>query len=304
MNISTIVFFFGALGGMLSSCAQTPDNKTTSPEKEACKVLLGKDGTEYAYPRLSKDKKTILYQSNETGKWQLSILDIAAGSRKAITRDTFNNNFPDWSADNRLVAFVSDRDGNEEIYLVHADGSNLQRITSDAGRDIHPYFSPDGKYILFNSTRGNESLDIYRYTIETGKVERLTQTNDDETCARYSPDMTRIVYLRNGPTMDDVFELDMSNFLGENITKTPTVPDGWPMYGNNGKWIYYSSMESGTYCIYRVKTAGGSKQQLTTALFGEEDARVYISADGKTMIYNKRKGNGIDIRSCEIVSPR
>src|SRR6185369_9615812 len=111
--------------------------------------------------------------------------------------------------------------GNEEIYIMKPDGSNLKRITNNKERDIHPYFSPDGKYILFNSTRGNGSLDIYRYEIATGKTLQLTNTPDDETCARYSPDMKNIVYLKNGISGDDVYLLNLSDFVPGNITKTP-----------------------------------------------------------------------------------
>jgi len=76
-------------------------------------VLLHEDGVENAYPRLSRDGKRILYQSNRTGKWQLYIMDITTKKQERITNDAFNNNFVDWSMDGLWVAFVSDRDGNE-----------------------------------------------------------------------------------------------------------------------------------------------------------------------------------------------
>src|SRR5262245_36988508 len=132
-----------------------------------CKTIYRVNDKESAYPRFSNDNKKILFQSNASGKWQLQVLDIALNSVRNITHDTANNNFPDWSPDNKLIAFVSDRDGNEEIYLLNTIDSSLKRITNDAARDIHPYFSPDGNFILFNSTRGNGSLDIYRYEIKT-----------------------------------------------------------------------------------------------------------------------------------------
>jgi Tol biopolymer transport system component len=67
------------------------------------------------------------------------------------------------------------------------------------------------------------------------------------------------------------------------------------MYSADGKWIYYSSMENGTYSIYRIKPDGTGKQQLTHARDGEDDARVNVSADGKFMIYNKKTGKTIMI---------
>src|ERR1043165_9772251 len=117
----------------------------TAQEKR-CTVLLSEPNVENAYPRLSKDGKSILYQSNKSGKWHLYIMDIASEKQQQITPDETNDNLPDWDAKNEWIAFVSDRDGNEEIYRMKRDGSGLQRITNDPERDIHPYFSPDGKH--------------------------------------------------------------------------------------------------------------------------------------------------------------
>jgi len=264
------------------------------------RVLFSMEDVEAAYPRVSRDGKEILYQTNVYGKWQLAILDVETNTHTRVTEDTANNNFPDWSADNRTIAFVSDRHGNEEIYLMDRDSAKLKRITKTAARDIHPYFSPDGKFILFNSTRGNGSLDIFRYETATGKTVQLTNTPEHETCARYSPDMQQIVFLRNSDSSDDVFVMNANDLSITNITNTPKVRDGWPMYSPDGKWIYYSSMESGVFDICRIRPDGSGKEQVTRAGKGEEDARVYVSPDNRTIIYNKRVGRTIRMMSCAV----
>lgn len=271
-------------------------------QTDDCKTIYSLDDKESAYPRLSIDKKKILFQSNSTGKWQLIIMDLATLEQTKLTNDNYNNNFPDWSADGKWVAFVSDRDGNEEIYMMKSDGTELKRITNDKDRDIHPYFSPDGKYILFNSTRGNGSLDIYRYTLSTGKTEQFTNTPQNETCARYSPDMKTVVYLKNDDYTDDIYVFSVSNFLSTNITNTPLTTDGWPTFSSNGRHIYFSSMEKGTYSIYRINIDGTDRVQLTNAPAGEEHARVSISNDEKLMIYNLGTQGTIAICSCVIKS--
>lgn len=278
------------------------EQRTTSgPPRDT--LLLHEPGVENAYPRLSADGKRILYQSNRNGKWQLYIMDIATGTQQPITDDAHNNNFVDWSADNAWIAFVSDRDGNEEIYRMRTDGSGMERLTDHPARDIHPYFSPDGKYLLFNSTRANGSLDIFRLDLTTKELMHLTSSMQEETCARYSPDMKHIVFLRNDAASDDVAVLDLSTGLTENLTRTPQVIDGWPMYSPDGTWIYYSTMASGQHSIHRVHPDGTGDETITQAAPGEEDGRAFIGRDGRTLIYNKRRGGGIDIRSITL-SPR
>jgi TolB protein len=273
-----------------------PAAAPASPSPAEHTVLLSEPGVENAYPRLSSDGRRILYQSNRTGSWQLFIVDTATGEQQRLTDDTFNNNFVDWSADNEWVAFVSDRDGNEELYRMRTDGTGLERLTEHPKRDIHPYFSPDGKYLLFNSTRDNGSLDVYRLELATRELVRITDSPMQETCARYSPDMQHIVLLRNGMTSDDVVILDVATGQMANLTNTPLVIDGWPMYSADGQWIYYSTMSSGQHSIHRVHPDGSGDEVLTSAAPGEEDGRAFIGRDGRVLIYNKRTAGAIDIR--------
>lgn len=265
------------------------------------RVLLRNEGMEHAYPRLSADGKQILFQSNLTGKWQLYMLEITSDKLTCITQDSFNNNFPDWSSDGKYIAFVSDRNGNEEIYLLTTTDKRLQRITNHPARDIHPYFSPDGKYLLFNSTRGNGSLDIFRYDLQLKKTERITTTTDHETCARYNADMSHMVFLRNNDRTDDIFLKRSDNGLDVNLTQTPDYMDGWPMFSPKGDWIYFSSAESGRHSIYRIRTDGSEKTQITFPSEGQEDARIFVGLDDRTIVNNRREGNTIEIRMAELL---
>jgi len=267
-----------------------------------CHLIHRVPHKECAYPRLSADSKSVLYQSNEAGNWHLYVMERTGKKHNAITNGSSNNNFPDWSPDNKKVAFVSDRDGNEEIYLINSDGSGIKRLTFDEGRDIHPYFSPDGKYILFNSTRGNGSLDIFRYDLTTAKVDRVTNTPDHETCARYSNDMRSIVFLRNNDESDDIYLMNVNAGVTRNLTNTPSRTDGWPMFSPDDRWVYFSSMDKGTYSMYRIKVDGSSRQQLSYAEEGEEHARVFIARQANALLYNRRKGLEIEIFICSLES--
>ena len=268
----------------------------------AQEVLLHEDGVENAYPRLSSDGTSVVYQSNRTGKWQIWRMELASRGQERITNDAFDDNFVDLSPDDAWIAFVSNRDGNEELYRMRVDGKKLQRLTEHPQRDIHPYFAPDGKSLLFNSTRDGTSLDLYRMTLADRKVERLTDTTEDDTCARYSPDMRSIVFLRNDITMDDVMIMDVETKTITNLTQTPRVIDGWPMWSADGKWIYYSTTKSGAHSIHRVRPDGSGDETLTDAAVGEEDGRAFVARDGRTLVFNKRHGKSIDILSLALPS--
>jgi TolB protein len=291
-----IKYFYVAVLLTVTGCAHAQEKQAVRPV-----VLLSEKNVENAYPRLSADGKSVLYQSDRTGKWQLYVFDLLTRQNTQLTNGSANNNFPDWSADNEWIAFVSDRNGNEEVYVMKRDGSNTRRLTDDPARDIHPYFSPDGKYLLFNSTRGNGSLDIYRFTLESGKTERITNTERNETCARYSTDMKFITFLGNDDVSDDICMMDMATGVTTNITGDPGIRDGWPMFSGDGKWIYYSSMQPGPFCVFRISPDGMQRQQLTYARNGEEDARAFIATNNTKLIYNKRYSDRIEICAVDLL---
>ncbi len=285
---------------LLCLCMSLGLPMTSTGQTVNCKPLCSAGTFKCAYPRWSKDGKKILYQCDSSGKWKLMEMDIEKKTHKVLVGDSGNNYFADLSADNSWICFVSDRNGNEDLYLAKSDGSSVKCIIRDSARDIHPYFSPDGKYILFNSTRGNGSLDIYRYTISDGSIARLTDTPEDETCSRFAPDMKHIVYLKNSRREDDVYVLDLSNFLSTNISRTPDVHDGWPVYSPSGRWIYYSSMSSGAYSIFQSPSDGKWTTRLTTGKTGHEHTRASISPDGRRILYNIDTDKGIYMEVCDL----
>ena len=278
---------------LVTACRSAPP--TPSATLPAAAVLLHEAGVENAYPRLSSDGRRLLFQSDATGRWQLFLMDITTGGRTRLSDGTADDNFPDWSADGQWVAFVSNRDGDDEIYRMRIDGSGLERLTSHPGRDIHPYFSPDGHHVLFNSTRDNGSFDVYRLTLADRSLQRLTTDAANETCARYAPDMHSIVLLANDTRRDDIVLLDAATGVRTNVTNTPTVRDGWPTFAPDGQWIYYSTMANGRHCVHRIRPDGRDDQPLTDGGDGIEDGRAVATTDGATLVWNRRRPDGIDV---------
>jgi Tol biopolymer transport system component len=274
----------------LAACHRASPDAAPTPERGL--VLLHEDGVENAYPRLSRDGKELLYQSNRGGHWDIYVLDRATGTSRALTTGGANNNLPDWSA--TQLAFVSDRDGNEEIYLADRDGGNARRLTNSPGRDIHPYFSLDGKTLFYNSDRSG-SLDVVSRDLVSGEEHIVSATPDEETCARLSPDGKRIVLLRNNASSDDIWTVDLASGSANNVTNTPAVRDGWPTWSPDGTWIYFGSIASGRFAIDRVRADGARPQQLTAPEEAEEDARPFVSSDGKLLVFNRRSKDAIDI---------
>ena len=276
------------LGSLKMSESKPPQE---FPKDLSSKEVVRMDNVENAYPRWLGNK--ILFQSNRDGRWQIYVMNADGSDQRNISNDKFNNNFVSCSAKGDLIAFVSDRDGNEEIYTMKPDGSALKRLTNEPGRDIHPYITPDGKRILFNSTRGNTpNFEIYSINIDGTNLKRLTKSVDEKTCARLSPDGSRIVYLEGSAALrnDEIVVTDSHGQYARNVTNSAAA-EGWPVWSPDGQRIYYCSDDSGTFCIYEMNPDGSDKKRITTVRSPFMDARPEISADGKTLVFNRQVTN-------------
>lgn len=254
----------------------------------ALSVVLSKPGIEYAYPRLSKDGRSILFQSNETGSWRICIVATDGGCPVPITSDSTNCYFADWSPDGQRICFVSDRTGNEEIYVMRTDGSPQRQITDNGARNIHPYWSPDGQTIYFSSTMsGRSDLDVYRMAPDGSDLEVALNTANDETCARMSPDGAHLTLLINNETgLDDIFLVNVQDSSLRNLTHTPTR-DGWPCWTPDGSKIVFSAVQDDVFKLFLYDVEKGSIEKLTDPRPPYDDCRADVSPDGK-IVFNRQ----------------
>jgi Tol biopolymer transport system component len=80
------------------------------------------------YPQVSADGKTVLFQSNRSGNWQIFIMNSEGGEIQRLTFNEANDTMPAWSPDGIKIFFFSDRDGQREKYSMNIDGSRQMRI--------------------------------------------------------------------------------------------------------------------------------------------------------------------------------
>ena len=257
--------------------------------------ILRVEGVKNAYPRWSKDGSRILYESNRTGKWRLHVMDADGSHDRALTPGTADDQLPDWSPDNSWIAFTSNRDGNDEIYVMREDGTGLRNLSNSPARDIHPYWSPDGAWILFNSARDGGPLQVYEVHPDGTGLHRLAVSEDEETCARVSPQGDRIVLLANlKEGHDDVLLRWRDGSHVVNLTRDAAA-DGWPTWTPDGRRIVFASQRSGPFAIYSMRPDGSNVRRITSPVAPFSDARPSVSPDGRRIVFNRQDGETIGI---------
>lgn len=246
-----------------------------------------------AYAVFSPDGKTIAYQSNAEGNWNLYAMNADGTNIRRLTDHPAADITPVFSPDGKHITFCSERDGHRVVYIMNVDGTDQRRLTDDPGNDLHPAFSPDGKRIIFSSNRGNEkpaNFDIYVMNIDGTGLARITSGIEVDTYATFSPNGKKIITRRviDGGN-NEIFIMNADGSDAKNLTNDPAAYDGWPVWSPSGEWIAFASGTPGrgNHHIYLMQPDGAHRTRITPNFPGMAVAyftQPSFSPDGKKLL--------------------
>lgn len=155
--------------------------------------------------------------------WRLS---LATGEARAMTSGKAQDMGPQTSPDGQTIAFLSDRGKKPQLYTMPIDGGEPQQLTDiKQGVISGPVWSPDGSKIAFTAVPPFEgdsppdlTKEVYRVTrnvyrfdaigyldqlvrnvyvvdVASKEVTRLTESINDHTALKWSPDGSKLMYL-------------------------------------------------------------------------------------------------------------
>ncbi|MCY3610957.1 MAG: S9 family peptidase [Gemmatimonadetes bacterium] len=219
---------------------------------------------------------------------------------------------PTWSPDGRWIAYTSDKSGAPDIWLwsaVEGDGMRVGvdvQLTGLSARANGLAWSPDGTRIAFSGDRfGN--MDIWTVSVPDGKVSRLTDDPLYEGYPSWTPDGSRLLYVRMDDRWvdHDVIEVDPD---GKN-PRTVVQDRGFFDYragrafasaqvSPDGETVLFRSQSSGWLNFWVVPRDGsGEPRQIAASDYDQSDAR--WSPDGSWISYTENRDG---VHSLRLVS--
>ena len=174
---------------------------------------------------------------------------------------------PVLSPDGRRVAVNRTEEGNNDVWLIDVGRGVPTRFTFDAGLDSASIWSPDGSQIVFRSTRkGN--YDLFQKAI-SGTVEEqpLLVTSENKSPLDWSHDGRFLLYsTHNANAACDIWALPMMGEQKPFTVLQSSFDEIQGQFSPDGRWLAYSSNESGRYEIYvRTFPEVGGKWMVSAA---------------------------------------
>jgi dipeptidyl aminopeptidase/acylaminoacyl peptidase len=134
----------------------------------------------------SSDDQKVVYQTNYTGeyndeqKYDIYAIDMA-GNKVQLTNEVGPETSPKYSPDGKLIAYITQtvpdiEFAQTDLDIMNSDGSGRTNLTKGFDLSVNNYCWMNNNTIIFTVDEGtNEPL--YKITISTGKIEKLTNGN-------------------------------------------------------------------------------------------------------------------------------
>jgi dipeptidyl aminopeptidase/acylaminoacyl peptidase len=204
----------------------------------------------------------------------------------------------DLSPDGKLIAVTEQTGGasGADIWVIDWQRAGVAtRLTLDPADDLNPIWSPDGTRIAFTSYRKGNA-DIYiKNANGVGAETPILESPVDEMVKDWSKDGRYLVYLRGEDEFRDIHALQLEDGKPAREAKPFPVVQGHfhkdqPQFSYDGKWMAYTSDETGTYQI-NVVSFPAADQKLQVSVSGGGQPR--WRKDGKDLYFREPNSGAV-----------
>ena len=244
------------------------------------------------HPWWSPDGKTIVFESNRNGQWDLYSIDSSGANERRLTDHSSNDRNPSWYPDGSGILFESDRNGKAGLYKLEMPGLNVIPILLE-DFDLAPTMariSPNGEQLIFsaNLEQDRPNLNLFLSSSQGGKVKQLTFDTTRSLYPSWAPDSKQVVFFSRRDTQGEQDELYTLSIDKPEEAKRLThyeIHDFCPHWSADGKRIVFSrSMKDDRPELFTINKDGTSAQRMTFTQ-GEGETQAVWSPNGQQLAY-------------------
>ena len=233
------------------------------------------------------------------------------GTMVPVLEEPGTYNTPRLSPDGRRLALTQSSSARSDIWVYDLPVGPLVRLTTEGTTNDRPEWMPDGKSLLIRSNRGGNNALWVVPLDGTGSPRLLFGLDSarvDE--GMVSSDGRYLLYQADRTGRGEVF---MRGLEGDTTTRrvgTGAFGEVGPRFSPDGKWVVYSSGESGTSQVYvrpfpslaaryQVSLAGGA-----TPLWSPDGKRIYYTTGRELIVATIGSNLPFSIASRETINQR
>src|SRR5262249_3288305 len=188
-----------------------------------------------------------------------------------------------------------------QLWLQERAGGSGTRFTFDPADDVQPVWSPDGSRIVWGSSREGIPDLYWKAASGVGRDELLLKSGYLKVPTDWSQDGRFIIFYQvDAKTKRDIWVLPLDSKEPFPFLQTEANEAGGRL-SPDGKWMAYSSDETGNYEVYvQSFPRGGGKRQVSSkggvGPHWRHDGKelFYYSADGKLMTAEIKTGESFE----------
>ena len=285
-----------------------PEAVTTFEEDGVRSLSASSDGSVVAFERTND-----VYLIENGGEPRSLDVTVPADYRFSPTEQMeMNNGLRDYavSPDGEQVALVL----RGELFLMQnkTDEPRTTRLTEHAYRDRSVAWMNDST-LVFSSDRNGNQYDLYRlesadpehpgdlYDALQHRVERLTETPEDERVLAMAPDHDHVAFRRGAMTSYGEGQLITAAVEDGSIADETVLVEGWNAptdvaWSPDSEWLAYSRSNLNFNSDVFIHAADGSEGPVNVSQHPRSDGEPVWSPDGSKLGFvSDRSGNDADI---------
>ncbi len=272
----------------------------------------------------SPDGRRIALSSKSQGRYNLAIVDYETGNSTTTRFPSLDAiNSVAWSPDGQKIAFDGNIGPYQSIFVFNLETEDFQNLTGDVFTDKEPAWASDSETVYFISNRGDRitphtylagysivvsddffETDLYSANINTGRIERLTNT---PLWSETQPAATRdgrLVFVSDQNGIPNIYEYDLDT---RSVYPLTDMQSGVMQMSisYDGTRLAFNALNEGLPDVYVIRSPFTRRmdRQLTPNAWAQQRAeqspaeRVPAIAYAREMISNRTQGNQLMVRA-------
>ena len=280
---------------ILAGCQFAPPGSVAWPTPDAAipRQITFSPADDFA-PAWSPDGRSIVYVSDQTGGWNLWIVDPEGRSPHALTVGNLQYSSPVFTPDGASIAVASDRGSATrlwtDLWLIDREGTQERRLVSQTPdvKEFTPAMSPNGRLLAYLDLPMPRAPQYRLVLVELpGGIPRiLTEDHVLFSPIRFSPDGAQILFTSDRAGTLDVWVIGIDGSGARALTMGPSAETAGD-WSPDGSTIVFVSNQTGSDELWLMDAQGQNRRQLTYD--GATASMPAFSPDGRRIAYTSAK---------------